>query len=126
MGETQSTKTSAGETCSVAKIDLTNLLDSEVGDPTDYDLILVGGGCANSVVGQVPGLPACGEAGISPGEGIIQLAANGDKVAMLVAGATAADTRAAAKVIANYGSYNLNGMSAKVTGTAAAPKVGSM
>ena len=38
-------------------------------------------------------------------------------VAMLVAGATALDTRRASRVLANYGDYALSGSEVEVTGT---------
>jgi len=93
-------------------------LDSEVSDPTDYNLILVGGPCANNLVGKIAGFPSCTAWTAKPGEAIIQLAENGENVAMLVAGTDAADTRAAAKIIANYDDYaeDLKGAKVKVSG----------
>src|SRR3989344_8026883 len=102
MGDTKTTKSKSGEVCTVADIELNNLLDSEVTDPTDYNLILVGGPCANTLVGQIAGFPSCQGWTAKPGEAIIQLAENGENVAMLIAGTDAADTRAAAKIVANY------------------------
>ena len=118
MGDTKTTKTKSGEVCTVADIELNNLLDSEVSDPTDYNLILVGGPCANNLVGKIAGFPSCTAWTAKPGEAIIQLAENGENVAMLVAGTDAADTRAAAKIIANYDDYaeDLKGAKVKVSG----------
>ncbi len=48
---------------------------------------------------------------------------NGNKVAMVIAGYDAIDTRKAAKVVANYGDYNLGGEEATVTGTISSPQV---
>ncbi len=118
MGDTKTTKTKSGEVCTVADIELNNLLDSEVSDPTDYNLILVGGPCANNLVSKIAGLPSCTAWTAKPGEAIIQLAENGENVAMLIAGTDAADTRAAAKVIANYDDYaeDLKGEKVMVSG----------
>jgi len=118
MGDTKTTKSKSGEVCTVADIELNNLLDSEVTDPTDYNLILVGGPCANTLVGQIAGFPSCQGWTAQPGEAIIQLAENGENVAMLIAGTDAADTRAAAKVIANYdeNAEDLTGMKVMVSG----------
>ena len=103
MGDTTTTKTSSGEVCTVANIQLNNLLDSEVRDPTDHHLLLVGGPCANDVVADV--FMSCSEWSYSAGQGVIQMVDNGNNVAMLVAGTNAADTRLAAKVLANYENY---------------------
>ena len=95
------------------------MLDSEVKDATSYNLILVGGPCANALVGKVTGFPTCeGWRGMyKTGDAIIQLADNGKNVAMLIAGTDAADTRAAAKVIANYkDSKDLKGAKVMVKG----------
>lgn len=118
MGDTKTSKSKAGEVCTVADIELNNMLDSEVSDPTDYNLILVGGPCANALVSKIAGLPSCAAWPAKPGEAIVQLAANGQNVAMLVAGTDAPDTRAAAKVVANYDEYadDLKGMKVMVSG----------
>ena len=102
-GNTQTTKTSSGEVCTVADIQLNNVLDSEVRDPTQHNLIVVGGPCANTVTSDL--FMACPEWTNKAGEGVLQMIANGDNVAMLVAGTNAADTRLASKVIGNYGDY---------------------
>ncbi len=123
FGDVKTTKTTAGEVCSVADIDVMSLLDSEVRDPTSYDLILVGGPCANNVVAQVPGFPACEDWPYQVGEGVVQLASNGDKVALLVAGTEGKDTRVAAKVLSKFSDYKLSGEKVKVSGTISSPKV---
>lgn len=118
MGDTKTSKTKTGEVCTVANIELNNLLDSEVSDQTDYNLILVGGPCANDLVGKIAGFPSCQGWTAKPGEAIVQLAENGENVAMLVAGTDAADTRAAAKIVSNYENYadDLKGMKVMVSG----------
>ena len=119
MGDTKTTKGKAGEVCTVADIQLNNLLDSEVSDATDYNLILVGGPCANDLVSKIAGFPTCQGWTAKPGEAIIQLAENGENVAMLIAGTDAADTRAAAKIVSNYDEHvdELTGMKVMVSGT---------
>ena len=119
MGDTKTTKGKAGEVCTVADIQLNNLLDSEVSDATDYNLILVGGPCANDLVSKIAGFPTCQGWTAKAGEAIIQLAENGENVAMLIAGTDAADTRAAAKIVSNYDEHvdELTGMKVMVSGT---------
>ncbi|MBU4502503.1 MAG: hypothetical protein KKA79_07940 [Nanoarchaeota archaeon] len=107
------------QTCSVAEITTVTKLDSEIaGSEALYNLILVGGPCANDAVEAVSGLGiTCDGWSLKEGEGIVKLAANGEKVAMLVAGTNAMDTRRAAKVVANYADYTLTGTEALVKGT---------
>ncbi len=121
MGDVSTTKTTAGEVCSVADIELTNMLDAEVADPTDYNLIVVGGPCANDIAAEI--FLTCAEWTLGPGEGLLKLADNGDKIALLIAGTEAVDTRVASKVLANYEDYDLSGMEATVSGTISSPRV---
>ncbi|MEK6861856.1 MAG: hypothetical protein AABY07_07870 [Nanoarchaeota archaeon] len=99
MGETSTRKTTAGEVCTVADIDLRTLFDDEVTDPTMYNLFLVGGPCINSAVGLIDEFATCDEfrQQYQSGDAVVQLAANGDKVALLIAGYNAEDTLAASK-----------------------------
>lgn len=98
-------------------------LASEVaGRETSQNIIAVGGSCINSVSATLMGssTPLCGEAsGLKAGEAVIKLFENGDNVAMLVAGWSAADTRRATKVVAEYSDYadDLVGSEVVVTGT---------
>jgi len=83
------------------------ILDTEVGDITASNLIVVGGPCVNTIAATLMGLPStmpgCYEQfPITQGEGLVYLVDNGEKVAMIVAGYTAQDTRNAAKIIANF------------------------
>lgn len=117
------TKTSSGgQTCTVADITPETKLSTEVSTPTAYNLILVGGPCANPLSDSVAG-EKCDAWSLQSGEALIKLVANGDKVAMLVAGTDAIDTRMAAKVIANYADYTLTGEKATITGTLSSPTV---
>ena len=108
---------SGGETCTVAAISPKSMLDSDVTDATKYNVILVGGPCANMLVEKLNFGVTCDGWTLKEGEAIIKLANNGDKVAMLVAGTEALDTQRAAKVIANYKDYALETTEAIVTGT---------
>ncbi|MBS3122493.1 hypothetical protein J4434_06445 [Candidatus Woesearchaeota archaeon] len=88
-------------------------LDTEVTDVTAVNVVAVGGPCANSVVSALMGNPAeCFTAmGIETGQGMIKLFedATTGKVALVVAGQTAEDTRLASQMVANYASYALKG-----------------
>ena len=108
-GAAISTSDVAGETeaVTIQKIDVgATKLASEVSNVQAQNAILVGGPCANAAAAEALGNPADCTAGFEPGKGIIQLVshANGN-VAMLVAGYSAADTRNAAQVVANYQDY---------------------
>ncbi len=125
------TKVSGGAVSYIpADISINTRLDTEVsGSEANYDLILVGGPCANNAVAAA-GLMTCESARqqLSPGEAIIQMAKNGEHVALLVAGYEATETRMAAKVLANYENYagKLSGKEVKVTGTINEPVVAAV
>ncbi|MEM4336898.1 MAG: hypothetical protein QXG86_02750, partial [Candidatus Woesearchaeota archaeon] len=97
-------------------------LASEISDVTKDNLILVGGACANAATAAVQGVtyqaePEC-YVGMQPGEAIIKLYEQSTgKVAMVVAGRDALDTRRATRVVANFNAYKLSGKEVKVTGT---------
>lgn len=98
-------------------------LDSEVPNIRAVNAIVVGGPCANKAAAELTGVantvPEC-LAGLTlaEGEAIIKLYEHtGGKVSLLVAGATADDTRRAAIVVANSGDYALTGTEVSVTGT---------
>ncbi|MBU0614995.1 MAG: hypothetical protein KJ601_02785 [Nanoarchaeota archaeon] len=96
----------SGEAVTIARIEVgATKLASEVSDVTAQNIIAVGGPCANSVAAEVKGNPADCTEGYEPGVGMIELLDNGDNVAMVVAGYSAADTRNAAQVIANAADY---------------------
>ncbi len=101
MGDTSVKKTSVGELCTVADIDLQTMFDDEITDPTMYNLIFVGGPCINSAVEKIDDFPTCADwpSKYGPGDAIIQLAGNGENYALLVAGTDARDTRRAAKAV---------------------------
>jgi len=91
---TAATSSSAGETCTIADVTPVTKLDTEIaGSESMYNLILVGGPCANKAVEAVTDLGVtCVGWELKTGEGMIKLAENGDKVAILVAGTNALDT----------------------------------
>jgi hypothetical protein len=129
-GATTSTEASSGGTVTevVQKIDVGAVkLASEVTTPSAHNLILVGGPCANSVARQVMGVSSanCAE-GFTAGKAMIKLYEHAPgKVAMVVAGATAVDTRRASQVVANYKDYaaNLKGEEVVVTTVTSTPTV---
>jgi hypothetical protein len=102
-------------------------LASEVANINSVSSILVGGPCANSAAADVLGNPADCTEGFEPGVGKVEMYNVGTgKVAMLVAGYSAADTRNAAAVVSNYQDYSLSGDKVEVkkvgsTLTVAAP-----
>jgi hypothetical protein len=104
-------------------------LDSEISDVSASNLIVVGGPCANKIAAQVLGnlnYPACGAAsGIAANTAVIkEVAQSNGKVALVVAGWEAMDTRRATRVLANYDTYQASGefagSSVVVTGTSLA------
>ena len=113
------TATAAGEAVVVNRIEVgATKLASEVADIKAVNAIIVGGPVANAAAMEIMGSPADPYAiGIGPGEALIKLYENDGNVAMLVAGYGAADTRAAAKVIANHADYaaDLKGTALKLT-----------
>ncbi|MDP7323814.1 MAG: hypothetical protein QF632_03575 [Candidatus Woesearchaeota archaeon] len=120
-GVTKLTEGTASGTDSVTiqKIEVgATKLAKEVSDVKAQNAILVGGPCANSKAREALGNPADCAAGFEAGKGKIQLIehANGN-VALLVAGYSAADTRKASQVLADYQDYadDLKGEQVEVT-----------
>ncbi len=112
FGETTTTKTASGEKCSVADLTLANLLDSDVSDITDWNVITVGGPCANTVSADL--FVTCDAWSYGPGEAVIQMIQNGDNVALMVAGTDGQDTRRASKELADYTANKFSGETAMV------------
>tara|TARA_Y100000310_G_scaffold345815_1_gene470408 strand:- start:22663 stop:24909 length:2247 start_codon:yes stop_codon:yes gene_type:complete len=106
-----------GESCTVADVTPVSMLDTELTSPTTHNLILVGGPCANPLAESLDFGVSCSGWDLKEGEAIIKIVDNGNKVAMLVAGTEALDTRRAAKVVANWNDYTLAGTEALVKGT---------
>ncbi|MBI2144853.1 hypothetical protein HYU18_00860 [Candidatus Woesearchaeota archaeon] len=97
-------------------------LAGEVSDITAQNAIIVGGPCANPAASTVMGNPANCAEGFTEGKAMLKLVehTNG-KIALLVAGASAMDTRRASRVLADYAKYQekgtLKGMEVEVLGT---------
>ena len=120
----QAATVSGGSTSFIpADITIDTKLSSEVaGAETAHQLILVGGPCANPTVEAVSSLgKTCSGWDLGAGEAVLKMASNGNKIALLIAGTNAVDTRMAAKVIANYEDYDLSGSSVVVTGSMSSP-----
>lgn len=82
-------------------------LDEEVLDVIyDYNVILVGGPCANTAAAKIMDYPANCNEGFEFGKAIIRLYDHGEHFALLVAGRTALDTRRATNVLSDYSNPN--------------------
>ncbi len=90
------------------------VLDTNAPAIGSTNMIVVGGPCANTVAAALRGNPAqCGE-GFVEGKAMIKAYEKNGKVALLVAGYSAEDTRAASYVLADYADYALSGSEAEV------------
>ena len=116
QGTSTTVSSDDGTTYEAVEVTPVTKLASEVGSASDYNLILVGGPCANSLVEDLFAY-TCDGWSFQEGEAVVKLVDNGDKVAMLVAGTTADDTRRAAKAVADYASYDFSGSEVMVSGT---------
>ncbi|HLD19406.1 MAG TPA: S-layer protein [Candidatus Nanoarchaeia archaeon] len=97
------------------------VLPSEVSDFTNVNSVVVGGPCVNSDAAILLGSPAVCTEGFEEGKAMLRLFTHpSGKVALLVAGYSATDTRRAARVIAQYKTYQasgkLQGTNVEVTG----------
>jgi len=101
------------------------VLPSEVpGGIAGKNVIVVGGPCVNTAAAQLLGNPADCTTGFTEGKAMLQLFDNGGgKVALLVAGYNALDTRRAARVLGQYDTYKtagkLKGTNVEVSGVKA-------
>ncbi len=96
------------------------VLDSEIQDPMDKNIVVVGGPCVNTVAATLLGNPSDCKSGFEQGKAMIKLFNHDNgKVALLVAGYAAMDTRRAARVLADYKDYasQLKGTEVIVSGT---------
>jgi len=96
-------------------------MDSEITDVGAQNLIVVGGPCANTVAAEVMDVastvPECLE-GFEEGKAMIKMyEQTSGKVAMVVAGYSALDTRKATDVLYDYEDYDLSGDEVEVVGT---------
>jgi hypothetical protein len=126
---TTSSSSSGGLTTDVVQfIDVGAVkLASEVTNPSSGNLIIVGGPCANSVARTVMGVTSASCAdGFEPGKAMVKLYEHAPgKVAMVVAGYSAIDTRRASQVVANYKDYatTFKGSEVEVTTVTSTPTV---
>ncbi len=88
---------------------------SELSNPGADNLLVVGGPVVNAMAAKFIG----SDWTYKPGEAIIELKDNGAKVALVVAGTDAVDTRRAARVLRDFNLWSdkLVGKAVKVTGT---------
>jgi len=125
-GSTGVTSTAGSENVNINRIEVGSAkLDSELSDVTAQNVIAIGGSCVNSatakLVGVAPG--TCGQAGadalgLRENKAILKVMdQSSGKVALIVAGWRAEDTRRACKVLANYQDYTLSGSVMEVSGT---------
>jgi len=93
-------------------------LASEVSDVAQYNAVVVGGPCANTVAASLLGNPAECHTTAPEGAAIVKLFehTNGN-VALLVNGRTAMDTRRGARAVATGAISSVDGMEAEITGT---------
>jgi hypothetical protein len=89
---------------------------SEVSTVTAHNLILAGGPCANELVEGLFDL-TCDGWPLESGQAMLRITDNGEKVALLMAGTTADDTRRAGKALAQHATYDLSGTEIIVSGT---------
>ena len=81
---------------------------SEIRDLRSFNLILIGGPCANPLVTALFGI-TCSDWVLQPGQAVIQLARNGEHTALLIAGTTAEDTERAIDVVLHKDAYPFSG-----------------
>jgi hypothetical protein len=126
IGGTGTTVTGTGATSTLESVATVKApivtTDDKVTNAAASNLILVGGPCVNTLTAEKLGLtfPACMDAsGYKEGEGYITLRANGDKVALIVAGWSAAETTQAAAMLKDYAANKakLIGAEVKVVNT---------
>ena len=135
-GTTVTSAASSGGAVSIVSAKGTDVakLDTEVSDPAARNLILVGGPAVNRLTAQALGLsyPTYGaDSTIPENKGMLKAISNafgGSKTAIVVAGWTADDTRAASDVLKRYEDYTaqLSGNAAvEVSGTTVTAMGGS-
>lgn len=104
-GELNSEVTSTGSGSGTKELGSVHVKDTEVASVSSKNLIVVGGSCVNTLARELLGGAACGsdfeqKTGVGAGSFLIQsFSRTGGKVATLVAGYSAADTEAGAKVL---------------------------
>ncbi len=117
---TTGTSTSGASSYTINPLpDPVTVMESEIaGAESAHNLIIVGGPAVNKLAEKFLAMTADdARATYSAGEAVLKIATNGDKIALVVFGYNADDTRRAAKVLQNYGSFTLSGTEALVKGT---------
>jgi hypothetical protein len=101
------------------KVASSAMLASEVESLNSSNMIVIGGPCANPIAAQLLGYPNNCMEGFTRGRAIVRLFDNGNTVSMVIAGATAADTRRACRAVANFNDFKdqFKGSAIQVTGT---------
>lgn len=93
-------------------------LDSEISDITDYNAIVIGNPCVNSAAAELEETVECDT---EKGKGYIKLFEHGNRMQVLVTGLESTDRRAAARVLARYNEFNLEGDAMEVDGWMRSP-----
>ncbi len=125
-GELNSAVTSTGSGSGVKELGSVHVKDTEFASVSSKNLIVVGGSCVNTLAKELLGGAACGsdfeqKTGVGAGSFLIQsFSRTGGKVATLVAGYSAADTEAGAKVLTTQTVDTTVGKKYKGSGTTVA------
>jgi len=99
------TAVGGGDVATPVRIDTGAVIFAKEVPSGDHNLILVGGPCVNSKAAEVMGNPEDCTAGFEEGKAMIKCFEDGDSVAVLVAGYSGRDTRAAARYLSNYADH---------------------
>jgi len=91
-----------------------NKFDTEISDPTAYNLVSVGSPCNNLITAQLMGYPEVCYSTVDEGRAILKLFINNDKYQMVVYGRTDEDTKKASQVLQNWEDYEISGMDMEV------------
>lgn len=125
-GATVGTSTAGSENVNINRIEVgAAKLDSEVSNVEAQNVISIGGPCVNAITAELAGVAkgTCGMAGadaisLRENKAVLKLLdQTGGKVALIVAGWRAEDTRRACMVLSNYQDKELSGKIMEVSGT---------
>jgi len=112
--ESQLTKTSISNLLSEGEKIPQPILGKELSSKEDYNLILVGGPCANPIIEKFSEFPKCKTWPFKEGESIVSYTQNGKNTALLIAGTTEDDTKAAVDFLNGFKQYDLKGVYIKL------------
>ncbi|MFC1697072.1 hypothetical protein ACFL1H_01960 [Nanoarchaeota archaeon] len=99
------------------------IFDSQVSDPLNQNMIVVGNPCNNKISSLLMGNPDSCNEGLNPGEGLIKLFNYNGKVQLLVSGYSDDDVRKAARVLSEYKEHDLFGTEVIVSGSLYRPNI---